>query len=145
MELLRWEHQWGGISKEWQERFIAAGRAPDESFFKRPELDALEMALHAAFYDLSTERQIGMAIGPIPRSKMRAYASSELQLSADEADWFCGVLSRIDGQYLSMIRPKNKDEPKMRDSAPPNDPAGTRRILKNLAKKPEAKPAKPNA
>ena len=60
------------------------------------------MGLYDAFGDLSTERQIGMAVGPIPRSKIKEYGRDELDLSGEALDRFMMTISRIDGEYLSM-------------------------------------------
>ncbi len=54
-----------------------------------------------AFWTLSTERPIsGMAIGPIPRSKVREYAREELGLEEDALNVFWTVISAMDAGYL---------------------------------------------
>jgi hypothetical protein len=63
-----------------------------------------------AFGDLSTERQIGMGLGPIPRSAILNYAT-EHGLLGDEIYRFEDIIRSIDSEYLSMINTvKDKDE-----------------------------------
>jgi len=144
--LLRWENQWGGIASKWEEQYRATGKVPPDQYYQRPDLDEAEQSLLMAFYDLGTERQLGMSLGPIPRSKVREYAREELDLHGDHRDRFVAIISRVDNDYLSMIRSRNTadDGPPMRDMASPKDVEGTRRVLQNLGKKPASKQMKHN-
>jgi len=53
-----------------------------------------------AFGDLSTERQIGMSVGPIPYSAVRAMAVED-NLSRAEAATFHYVIRALDNHFLS--------------------------------------------
>lgn len=91
----------------------------------------------AAFRELSTERYIGQWAGQIPRSKVRDYGIEHMRLDGDELERFCSIIAGVDDDYLSMIAPKRDDG--LRDIAPANDPQATKRILRNVAKKPRTK------
>lgn len=55
-----------------------------------------------AFWELGTERQIGMAVGPIPASAIRAYTAGWPE---DEAERFRLVIRRLDAAYLGRSDP----------------------------------------
>lgn len=60
-----------------------------------------------AFWSLSTERQLGMAIGPIPVSKITEYAA-KARLEFDTMDLFVAVLRAMDGAYLEWAMDEQK-------------------------------------
>lgn len=60
-----------------------------------------------AFFDLSTERQLGMNVGPIPWSNILAYASYS-GLEADMIDVFIYTIREMDAAYLNRIAEKQK-------------------------------------
>lgn len=62
---------------------------------------------YEAFQELSTERQIGMSIGPIPISKMWEWAFQN-DLTSSEARAFVYVISRLDNAYMSLEAEKHK-------------------------------------
>lgn len=43
-----------------------------------------------------------MALGPIPRSKIKEYGREELDLDGDALENFITMISMIDGEYMSM-------------------------------------------
>lgn len=55
-------------------------------------------AVLSAFMELSTERQIGMAVGPIPASAINRYLR-EYKLP----DWWEPVIKRIDHHFLATM------------------------------------------
>lgn len=61
-----------------------------------PELHDIEWHLWRAFWDLSTERQAGMAAGPIPWSAMVKYWQCERWLPMEQ---FARVIREMDGAY----------------------------------------------
>lgn len=83
------------------------------------------------FSDLSTERQIGMGIGPIPRSKVREYARDVLELTDDSFDRFCEVMARVDDDYTSMQNDP-KDKSKQRSVVNIDDAAGVKSLFERL-------------
>ena len=61
-----------------------------------------------AFNHLSTERPIGYSIGPIPHSKILAYAE-RVGLDEDFVDDFVYIIREMDEGYLEWQR--EQDEP----------------------------------
>lgn len=108
--MLRWQNQWGAHLKIWQKHFDE-GRTPPRQFFERPEVDPDFHEEWLGFLDLTTERQTGMGAGPIPRSRIRAYASDECGLSGDAHERFCLIIRRVDDDYTSMVNSTTKDNP----------------------------------
>jgi hypothetical protein len=60
-------------------------------------LEDIEFSLWNAFWELSTERPIGMGTGPIPVSKIRSHARD---FGMDAAS-FVRIMRRMDEEYLS--------------------------------------------
>ena len=86
---------------------------------------------------MSTERQIGMSIGPIPRSKTRAYATDELDLHGEAHEHFCAVIDLMDAAFVQQANAvKSPNDPQTRSTASPEDGNAVGRILENVAKKP---------
>jgi len=66
----------------------------------------------AAFWELGTERQIGMSIGPIPHSAIVAYA--------DRRGWhdealFLDCIRAMDGVFLDYMAKDPKDRKRVND------------------------------
>lgn len=62
-----------------------------------PVLEDVEFSLWSAFWELSTERQIGMGVGPIPVSRIRRHAP---EFGMDTSS-FVRIMRRMDDEYLS--------------------------------------------
>jgi hypothetical protein len=90
---------------------IERGIEPPVQFYERPEIEPHLQFHWEAFNELSSERQIGMAMGPIPRSAIRAYAD-EVAMTGDEFDAFNRLIRAMDNEYLSMIHKSNKPQEK---------------------------------
>ena len=75
---------------------VKRGRMEKED--EMPELGRYQPLL-LAFSELSTERQIGMSVGPIPVSAIRRHLA-EFSLP----DWWLGVLRRVDNTYLTDMQ-----------------------------------------
>jgi hypothetical protein len=129
---LQWQHQWGGQIKHWQ--FMAErGREPPDAYYERPEIEPHLTWLWNSFWELSTERQIGMAIGPIPVSKIREYLRDEMELTGPEYERARTIIRRVDDAYSAMLnRPRNSG-PGMSDSAKVTDPEGIKRVVRGAA------------
>lgn len=84
------------------------GIEPPAAFFERPELWPQNQMYWDAFWDLGSERQIGMGIGPIPRSAIKAYAD-EYDMSVEEFDSLYRMLRIMDNEYLSLINEKKSE------------------------------------
>ena len=116
---------------------IEGGKDPPAQFFDWPEIPECYEFYWVAFGDLSTERQIGMSLGPIPRSSMASYAN-ESGLYGDAAEHFMSVLRAVDDAYLGIANaaPEDKNKPHMADI---NDVEGTKRVLDSLRSRAQAK------
>jgi hypothetical protein len=81
---------------------IDEGKEPPSQYFDQPEIPDHLQFFWTAFSDLSGERQIGMGIGPIPRSKIRDYAIECGMDGVDEIDRLCRVIMEMDYEYVSL-------------------------------------------
>lgn len=71
-----------------------------------------------AFWELDTERPIGMAIGRIPASKIKAYADDPIfGMSDDEKFAFKLIISQIDVHYIELQRKLSETTAKASASA----------------------------
>lgn len=61
-----------------------------------------------AFWELSTERQIGMGLGPIPWTAIVAYARELRFDDDDERERFRGLIRAMDGEYLKWRAEQGK-------------------------------------
>lgn len=62
-----------------------------------------------AFWDLSTERQLGMGVGPIPWSRIFQYGNF-YQLDEDLLDPFIQIIREMDNGYLEFQQDKKEKE-----------------------------------
>jgi len=118
---------------------MAKGRDAPEGFYDRPEVEPHLNWLWSAFWELSTERQLGMTVGPIPASKIRDHLRDELDLQGTEYDHARAVIRKTDDAYLGMLNRRKDDGPEMTDVAKMSDAEGVKRIMQRLGK---AKPGK---
>ena len=63
-----------------------------------PKLGTAEQVYYGAFLELGTERVSAMSLGPIPISKIKAYAD-DLELDWRETEAFVYVLYHLDIHY----------------------------------------------
>jgi hypothetical protein len=89
---------------------IEDGREPPAQYFDQPELPEHLHFYWIAFNDLSGERQIGMGIGPIPRSKIRDYAIENGMDGVDEIERLCRIIMEMDAEYVSHANSSDKDK-----------------------------------
>lgn len=75
------------------------GRQIPEWFENEPVVDIGDDFYMKSFYDLGTERSIGMSLGPIPWSKIVAYAS-HYGLEPDVTEAFVDIIREMDVVYL---------------------------------------------
>lgn len=97
MAFLTQSHKWAGVSSEFIAHLRASGRMRPED--EPPDLGPWGWVV-GAFYDLCTERGIGMSLGPIPVLKIAAYATWQ----RIEAPWFARVMGLADIAYLAAQR-----------------------------------------
>jgi hypothetical protein len=106
---------------------IERGMEPPTWFVERPEIEPHLQFHWEAFHELSTERQIGMAMGPIPRSAIKAYAD-EFAMTGDEFDEFNRIIRAVDNEYMGMIHEK-KSNGKESITAPVDDLEATKAVF----------------
>lgn len=85
------------------EQGLEKGRQPPDWFLEELALGPMEEIYIREFFNLSTERQIGMAIGPIPISKIES-RGKKLGLEPDVQMVFEYVQKAMDSAYLDHIR-----------------------------------------
>lgn len=112
--------------KVW-DKMIEEGREPPAAYFEQPEVPLHMQFYMTAFFDLSTERQIGMGIGPIPRSKMREYAR---ELGVQDFDAFRSIIGAMDDEYLALNNASSK--PVKDNAVAPDDVEGAKRLFGKL-------------
>lgn len=127
--------QWGSNIAHW-EHLIEIGREVPQGFYEMPEAEPHLVGLLYAFNELGTERQFGMSLGPIPRSKMKSYLIEELALDGEDLDYAIALLRRVDGDYLEMIGKHNKTEAeKLSDQVKASDGPGVKKMVRRMGKK----------
>ena len=112
------------------------GREAPAEFYDRPEIEPHLTWLWNAFWELSTERQLGMSIGPIPGSKIREYLRDEMELTGTDYDRARSIIRRTDDAYLGMVNNSRKgDDPVVSDAAKATDVEGVKRVMLGLNKR----------
>ena len=111
------------------------GRDAPAAFYDRPEVEPHLQWLWSAFWELSTERQLGMAVGPIPGSKIREYLRDEMELAGAEYDRARAIIRRADDAWCGMLNARKGDEPRLTDQAKATDSEGVKRVMRRLDKR----------
>lgn len=138
--MLRWSIRWGSFLEGWELR-RQRGIDPPEQYYTRPAFDdPMVGMLHAAFHEVSTERQMGMGMGPIPLSVLRSYVAVEYGalLGEDSCERMIDALRMIDAGYLKLQLDKSDDkapDPTAGDGDGAA-PARVKKMLTNLAPTP---------
>lgn len=124
--------KWGARQRAWQTLYDE-GRDPPAAFYDLdpPEVWSWLQYVWDAFHDLGTERSIGMALGPIPASKIRDYAAGDLGLDryGREADRFFDLIRRMDDAYRDD---QDKAHSKKPAQIAPDDTAGIMALFKTI-------------
>lgn len=110
-------------------KLIEKGRDPPAQFFDQPEVPDYHEWYWIAFGELSTERQVGMSLGPIPRSAIFSYAA-EYGLFGDEAERFNAIIREVDQSYIAMLY--SKDQPNLNNQVAPTDIEGSKQVMDRL-------------
>jgi hypothetical protein len=74
---------------------------------EEPETPPMASFYIRAFWELSTERQIGLAIGPIPVSKIRECAQDRGVRDVAE---FLAIIQALDRAYLQWVSEQRKQK-----------------------------------
>ena len=81
----------------------------DASMFpEQPTIDLHHFWLISSFYDLSTDRSMGMGIGPIPYSAIIRFITY-WDLEQESADLLIEVVKAMDSLYMDHV---NESKPK---------------------------------
>ena len=95
--------KWAG-KDEFYDFLESTGKLSDKDI--KPDFDEVVFYIES-FIDLSTERSIGMSLGPIPISKIISY-----QLHFGLSEEFVGIMRQVDMLYLKEIDSKSKKDKK---------------------------------
>lgn len=86
--------------------------AQPSSEFHRKRIEAAPKQEHDLYWDafneLSTERYIGMSVGPIPVSKVWQLAR-EYGLTIQEQDTFVYIIRVLDAEYMNLVQERSKN------------------------------------
>ena len=72
--------------------------------------------IYRGFWELSSDRSIGMGLGPIPHTSIRAYVVEYDLEEEDEAD-FKYLIRKMDSFYLEWSEKKREDDSKLKKGA----------------------------
>jgi len=111
------------------------GRDAPAGFYDRPEIEPHLTWLWDAFWELGTERQLGMVVGPLPVSKIREYLRDEMELTGAEYDRAKAIIRKTDDAYVGMLNARKGDEPAVSDAAKATDTEGVKRVMRGLDKR----------
>jgi hypothetical protein len=111
------------------------GRDAPDAFYDRPEIEPHLVWLWSAFWELGTERQLGMSVGPIPGSKIREYLQDEMELTGIEYERARAIIRRADDAYCGMLNRSKNDGPVLADQAKATDAEGVKRVMRRLDKR----------
>lgn len=113
---------------------VEEGIEPPPEYNSQPELWLEAEFYWKAFSDVSSDRGVGMGMGPIPFSAILRYAELYGIGDLDEFERLRQIVSEIDSEYLSLNAPKDRNGDKMRSLVPITDAAGICAILDRLGK-----------
>lgn len=82
-------------------------RAVPEWFQTRPSPNAESLFWWEAFWELSSERPVGMGIAPIPGSAIRAFIRDH-DLDEDMASMLLRLVRKLDGIFMKLAVQKPK-------------------------------------
>lgn len=91
-----------------------------DGIIESPELDESLDFYNEAFWELSTERYIGMDFGQIQHSSIVEYAR-ECDLDQELTFIFCTVIRQMDNFYLDFFRKKKEAERKKKPKKDKSD------------------------
>ena len=125
-------------------KLLDDGREPPPMYYDHPEIPEWQQFYWRAFADLSTERQIGMSLGPIPRSQIMEYAA-EHRLGADAKDRLIEIIRTMDNEYLKLLSSQSKSRKEADEEVSVLDIEGNKQLLARVkaragsARKPHGK------
>jgi hypothetical protein len=127
IEALIWQHRWGS-KVEGELDKVERGIEPAAWLFTQPEIWTQNRFYWEAFNELSSERQIGMGMGPIPRSAIKRYAA-EFAIEGEDYDVFHSIIRQMDNKYISLANSPSKNTNDKGMVAEASDPDRTRAVM----------------
>ena len=94
-----WRSRFGEVERKLLDRHYRTGEPLPRKLEEAPRLHYGLWFYQESFDELSTERQIGMAAGPIPHSALVAYCD-RLCMTDDSSWYFCEIIRRMDSAWL---------------------------------------------
>ena len=96
----------GDIEQSIAKQAVMAGNKIPEKILNAPQVNTgLELYFNA-FFELESERQIGMSIGPIPWSSINEY-SKVYNLSTEQKECLFYFVRKLDRVYLRKVNNDN--------------------------------------
>ncbi len=90
---------------------LAKAGKPLPPWLLRPTLMPHLAAVWGAFLSLSSCRQVGMGLGPIPWTAMDRYATRMDLTDPDDFAEFEYLIRAMDTKYLEIVRDKEEEKP----------------------------------
>jgi hypothetical protein len=125
---------WGAQST-YLDQLLERGHSVPAAYLKRPRLHPQFQFYWDAFWELSSDRQVGMAIGRIPFSSIDRYAQRYDLDQVDEFDLFREVMRSMDAEFRRLSSP---EESKKGLEVKATDIDGVRAVFDRLSKRQEA-------
>lgn len=96
---MRWAIVYGDAWRKAQDAGVDVDALPEDEFPHPPSIIDGFGGWYEDFWQLSTERQIGMGVGPIPQSAINAHTNG---WRYDDADMFMEIIRAMDAEYMSL-------------------------------------------
>jgi len=125
---------WGSKSL-YLDDLIDRGKPVPSEYLRRPRLHPEYQIYWDAFWELSSDRQVGMAIGRIPFTAIDCYARRYGFEEIDEFDRFVSVMRAMDSEFRRLTSP---EETKKGLEVKATDIEGVKSVFDRLQKRQEA-------
>ena len=93
----------------------ARGQELPDWYLEEPEIRDNDDFYLNAFNDLSTTRQIGMSVGPIPWDRVLQYAAWS-GLDDENTEYFVGVIREMDSAWMEWSAEEMKKKSRVSES-----------------------------
>lgn len=109
-----WELAWGKHREVMHKRYAEAdvSQIPDQ-LLNEPMLHEGLDIYYSAFWELNTDRQVGMGLGPIPYSSIRNYCKDR-GLGGDQSDNMMRLLRKMDSEFIKFQEKQAKKARKIK-------------------------------
>lgn len=106
---MRWAIVYGDAWRKAKDAGVDVDALPEDEFPHPPEIIDGFGGWYEDFWLLSTDRQIGMGIGPIPHQSILRHVQG---WRYDDADMFTDCIRAMDAVYLELASQKPEDRGK---------------------------------